>query len=173
MSAATGVTGAEVRAVLDTVPDPEMPPVSVAELGMVTDVRVDGDRVEVDLVPTYSGCPATALIKEHTTQAIAAMDGVGQVEVRFVNTVVWEPERITAPGRRKLAEFGIAPPGSGQTLLQIGGRPGPGNPAGGEGVVCPLCGSRDTVADSPFGPTPCRSSSYCNACRNPFEVIKP
>ncbi len=173
MSAATGVTSDDVRAVLDTVPDPEMPPVSVAELGMVTDVRVHGDRVEVDLVPTYSGCPATAVIREETARAIKAMDGVGSVEVRFVNTVVWEPERITPPGRRKLAEFGIAPPGSGQTLLQIGRRPGLGQPGETQGVVCPLCGSRDTVADSPFGPTPCRSSSYCNACRNPFEQFKP
>ncbi|CAN5833616.1 MAG: phenylacetate-CoA oxygenase subunit PaaJ [Actinomycetota bacterium] len=173
MSAATGVTSDDVRAVLDTVPDPEMPPVSVAELGMVTDVRVHGDRVEVDLVPTYSGCPATAVIREETARAVQGMDGVGSVEVRFVNTVVWEPERITAPGRRKLAEFGIAPPGSGQALLQIGRRPGLRNLGEAQGVVCPLCGSRDTVADSPFGPTPCRSSSYCNACRNPFEVIKP
>ncbi|MBA3620936.1 MAG: DUF59 domain-containing protein, partial [Euzebyales bacterium] len=73
-----------------------MPPVSVAELGMVTDVRVHGDRVEVDLVPTYSGCPATAVIREETARAVQGMDGVGSVEVRFVNTVVWEPERITA-----------------------------------------------------------------------------
>jgi len=149
VSAATGVTSDDVRAVLDTVPDPEMPPVSVAELGMVTDVRVHGDRVEVDLVPTYSGCPATAVIREETARAVQGMDGVGSVEVRFVNTVVWEPERITPPGRRKLAEFGIAPPGSGQTLLQIGRRPGLGQPGETQGVVCPLCGSRDTVADSP------------------------
>ena len=173
VTALTGVTSDDVRAVLDTVPDPEMPPVSVAELGMVVDVRVNTDRVEVDLVPTYSGCPATAVIREETARAVKAMEGVGSVEVRFVNTVVWEPERITAPGRRKLAEFGIAPPGSGQTLLQIGRRPGLGADGMGEGVVCPLCGSHDTVADSPFGPTPCRSSSYCNACRNPFEVIRP
>ena len=108
VTALTGVTSDDVRAVLDTVPDPEMPPVSVAELGMVVDVRVNTDRVEVDLVPTYSGCPATAVIREETARAVKAMEGVGSVEVRFVNTVVWEPERITAPGRRKLAEFGIA-----------------------------------------------------------------
>ncbi len=157
----------DVHAVLDTVPDPEMPPVTVAELGMVVDVRVTGDPacVEVDLVATFSGCPAIAVIREEVTRAVAAMPGVERVDVRFVSTVVWEPDRITLPGRRKLAEFGIAPPGSGQVLLQIGSPP--------RAVTCPLCGSNDTVADSAFGPTPCRSSSYCNACRNPFEVIKP
>ncbi len=170
----------DVRAVLDTVPDPEMPSVTVAELGMVVDVRVtsgERTRVEVDLVATFSGCPATAVIREEVARAVAAMGGVDDADVRFVSSVVWDPERITPPGRRKLAAFGIAPPGSGQTLLQIGPPPpGQASAAAGSpdaGVTCPLCGSKDTVADSPFGPTPCRSSSYCNACRNPFEVIKP
>jgi ring-1,2-phenylacetyl-CoA epoxidase subunit PaaD len=155
----------DVRAVLDTVPDPEMPPVSISELGMVVDVRVSGTHVDVDLVPTYSGCPAIAIIREDVTAALLDMAGVESADVHFVNSVVWEPERISPAGREKLKSFGIAPPGSGQVLLQIGARP--------HAVTCPLCGSADTVADSPFGPTPCRSSSYCNACRNPFEVIKP
>ncbi|MDP9405227.1 MAG: phenylacetate-CoA oxygenase subunit PaaJ [Actinomycetota bacterium] len=171
MTTRTVPTVDDVRAVLDTVPDPEMPPVTVAELGMVVAVRVRDDggriRVEVDLVATFSGCPATAVIRADVSRAVAAIDGVDDVAVRFVTSVVWTPERITLPGRGKLQAFGIAPPGSGQTLLQIGRRPASG------GVVCPLCGSTDTTADSPFGPTPCRSSSYCNACRNPFEVIKP
>ncbi len=174
MTTRTVPTADDVRAVLDTVADPEMPPVTVAELGMVVDVRVADDggrtRVEIDLVATFSGCPATAVIREDVTRAVAAMDGVDEVAVRFVTSVVWDPERITLPGRRKLQAFGIAPPGSGQTLVQIGSRTATGRPVG---VVCPLCGSTDTTADSPFGPTPCRSSSYCNACRNPFEVIKP
>jgi ring-1,2-phenylacetyl-CoA epoxidase subunit PaaD len=151
----------DVRAVLDTVPDPEMPPISVGELGMVVAVEVEGSRARVDLVATFSGCPAIDVIRDDVEAAVLALDGIDAVDVRFVNTVVWTPERITAAGREKLAEFGIAPPGSGQTLLSIGG------------VTCPLCGSRNTVADSPFGPTPCRSASYCNDCRNPFEVMKP
>lgn len=155
------VTEAEVRAILEQVPDPELPPVSVAELGMVVDVRVAEPQVEVDLVATYSGCPATQVIREEVERAVAALDGVEAVQVRFVSDVVWTPERISPSGRAKLAEFGIAPPGSGQTLVGIAR------------VTCPLCGSRDTVADSPFGPTPCRATHYCNACRNPFEAIKP
>ena len=159
------VTAADVRAVLDAVHDPEMPPISIGELGMVVDVRVEGSRAEIDLVATFSGCPAIAIISEEVEAAVLAMDGIDTADVRFVNSVVWEPERISEAGRSKLKAFGIAPPGSGQTLVQLGVRPLP--------VTCPLCGSRDTVADSPFGPTPCRSSSYCNSCRNPFEVIKP
>ncbi len=165
MTTATSVSAATIRAVLDTVPDPEMPAVSIGELGMVVDVRVLDGFVEVDLVATFSGCPAIAVISEDVTAALGAVDGVTGVDVQFVRDVVWEPERITPAGRAKLKQFGIAPPGSGQMLLQIGRAP--------QAVACPLCGSRDTVADSPFGPTPCRSSSYCNACRNPFEVIKP
>ena len=155
------VTPDAVRAVLDTVPDPEMPPVTIGDLGMVVDVAVDAGRVHIDLVPTFSGCPATEMIREQVEQAVEALDGVDRVDVRFVRDVTWEPERITAQGRERLRTFGIAPPGSGQTLLSIGG------------VTCPLCGSRNTVADSPFGPTPCRSSNYCRNCRNPFEAIKP
>ena len=165
MTLSTAVTADDVMAVLDTVPDPEMPPVSIAELGMVVDVAVAGTHAHVDLVPTYSGCPATAVIREDVEKALLAIDGIQTASVRFVSDVVWEPERISPAGREKLKSFGIAPPGSGQVLVQLGTRP--------QAVVCPLCGSTDTVADSPFGPTPCRSSSYCNACRNPFEVIKP
>jgi ring-1,2-phenylacetyl-CoA epoxidase subunit PaaD len=161
VKAGTTVSVAEVRAVLDTVPDPEMPPISIGELGMVVAVEVDGAHARVDLVATFSGCPAIGVIREDVESAVLGLDGVETVEVRFVTSIVWTPERITDAGREKLKEFGIAPPGSGQTLLSIGG------------VTCPLCGSRDTVADSPFGPTPCRSASYCNACRNPFEVMKP
>lgn len=161
MTTATLVDAAAVRAVLDAVPDPEMPPVTIGELGMVVAVAVDGGDVIVDLVPTYSGCPATAVIREDVAKAVGALPGVTGVQVNFVRDVVWDLDRITARGRENLRAFGIAPPGSGQTLLQIGG------------VTCPVCGSRDTVADSPFGPTPCRSTNYCRACRNPFEAIKP
>ena len=161
MTTATVVDQAAVRAVLDAVPDPEMPPVTIGQLGMVVAVAVEGGAVTVNLVPTYSGCPATAVIRQDVANAVGALPGVTAVQVNFVRDVVWDPERISAEGRENLRAFGIAPPGSGQTLLQIGG------------VTCPVCGSRDTVADSPFGPTPCRSTNYCRACRNPFEAIKP
>lgn len=156
---------ADVRAVIDTVPDPEMPPVSVGDLGMVVDVSVQpgdaaGADVHIVLVPTFSGCPATAMIRTDVTAAVARMDGVRSVTVDFTHEVLWTPERITPAGRQHLREFGIAPPGSGQQLVQIGG------------VLCPVCGSRSTSRDSPFGPTPCRDTWFCNDCRNPFETMK-
>lgn len=163
--ATTAPSSAEVRRAIDTVPDPEMPPVSVGDLGMVVDVTVEpgqvGAHVHVVLVPTFAGCPATAMIRADVTAAVERIDGVASARVDFTNHVVWTPGRITAAGREKLREFGIAPPGSGQRLVQIGG------------VTCPVCGSRATTQDSPFGPTACRSAWFCAACRNPFEAIKP
>lgn len=180
-----------VAAALAAVPDPELPPVSITELGMLADVREQHGRVEVDLIPTFSGCPATELIARDVTAAVRALPGVREIEVRFVAEPAWSPERITPEGREKLREFGIAPPGQTAALVQLGDRPTPGTwpaqradtahgarrsrdaePAHGA-VACPLCGSHETVMDSPFGPTPCRSTHFCSTCRNPFEAIKP
>lgn len=170
----TAVSAQDVRAAIDRVPDPEMPAVSVAQLGMVVDVRVaeasdGGARVEVDLVATFSGCPAIPVIREDVAQAVRALDGVADVDVRFVRHVTWTPERISEDAHEALRAFGIAPPGSG-AVVPAGVTPLP--VAGTVTVTCPLCGSRDTVTDSPFGPTPCRSTHYCRACRNPFEAVK-
>lgn len=162
---------AEVRAVLDTVADPEMPPVSVGDLGMVVDVEVEpgdgGAAVHIVLVPTFSGCPAIPMIRSDVTAAVGRMDGVASVTVAFTRQVVWTPERITAAGRERLRQFGIAPPGSGQQ--PVGG----GHLVRLSGVRCPVCGSRRTTQDSPFGPTPCRDTWFCDDCRNPFEAVKP
>jgi ring-1,2-phenylacetyl-CoA epoxidase subunit PaaD len=172
VSTATQVTPDDVRAVIDTVPDPEMPPVSIGDLGMVHDVRVrtpddppgrPGARVEVDLIPTFTGCPATSVIRAEVAAAVARLEGVAEVDVRFCFAETWTPERISEQGRRKLRDFAIAHPGG--RLRRRGAPPEP--------AACPICGSEDTVTDSPFGPTPCRSTHYCNACRNPFEAIKP
>lgn len=176
MHTAQSVTPEQVRAVVDTVPDPEMPPVTVGDLGMVRDVVVeagaDGARVVVELIPTYSGCPATQVIREDVAEAVGALAGVSAVEVRFSFAETWTPERISERGRERLRQFAIAPPERRQ-------RPGGCLPAREDAPFalpaarCPICGSGDTTADSPFGPTPCRSSHYCRACRNPFEAMKP
>lgn len=170
-ASATGVTVDDVRAAVARVPDPEMPAVSVAQLGMVVDVRVhDGDggaRVEVDLVATFSGCPAIAVISADVARAVGDIDGVAGVDVRFVTHVTWTPDRISEDAHGALRDFGIAPPAAsapaGATRLPL---------LGAAPVACPLCGSGDTAVDSPFGPTPCRSTHYCRACRNPFEAVK-
>lgn len=157
------VSAEQVRRVIDEVPDPEMPVISVGALGMVADVRVrladGGVVVEVDLVPTYSACPATRVIREDVERAVGGLAGVSRVAVVFVPEPVWTPQRISAEGRAQLRTFGIAPPG----LHAISAPPPP----------CPYCGSDRARLESAFGPTPCRSTHYCPDCRNPFEAVKP
>lgn len=138
-----------------------MPPITIGELGMVISVEVDGNTAQIEVIPTFSGCPATAYIGSDITTAAQAVDGIDTVDVRWRRDIPWGPERITPAGRDKLRQTGIAPPGSGQTLLSIGG------------VRCPYCGSRNTRADSPFGAAPCRSTHSCRDCKTPFDAIKP
>ncbi len=154
------VDTAAVRTAVEGVEDPEMPPITIGELGMVLDVRVEGRTVEVEVMPTFSGCPAIAYIGKDVTTAAGAVPGVQTVNVHWRKDIAWGPERITESGKAKLTEAGIAPPGSGQQLLQIGG------------VTCPYCGSRATRADSIFGAAPCRSTYSCRACKTPFDAIK-
>ena len=149
------VTEADVRAALTAVKDPEIPTCSITDLGIVHDVRVAGGRVEIDLLPTFAGCPALDVIKQDVEQA--ARDLAENVSVRFVNAPPWTTDRLNEAGQHALNDYGISSP----VLLQIGQKP-----------TCPFCGSTDTREDSAFGPTPCRSIRYCNACRNPFEGFK-
>lgn len=151
---------AAVRTAVEAVEDPEMPPMTIGQLGMVVDVAVQEGSVRVEVMPTFSGCPATAYIGADVASAARRVEGVEDVEVIWRRDLSWGPERITDRGREVLTEVGIAPPGSGQTLLSIGG------------VRCPYCGSRNTRADSPFGAAPCRSTHSCRDCKTPFDAIK-
>lgn len=151
---------------LGLVMDPEIPVVSVVEMGMVKDVDVTDTRAVVTMLPTFTGCPAVPIIREDVAAAVAAVEGIDEVEVEFSFDPPWTSDRISAEGRSKLTEFGIAPPtGQGPVLIGDIGIPAT--------ATCPFCGSRDTRAENPFGPTPCRAIYYCTACRNPFEVFKP
>lgn len=151
---------------LGLVMDPEIPVVSVVEMGMVKDVDVTDTRAVVTMLPTFTGCPAVPIIREDVAAAVAAVEGIDEVEVEFSFDPPWTSDRISAEGRSKLTEFGIAPPtGQGPVLIRDIGIPAT--------ATCPFCGSRDTRAENPFGPTPCRAIYYCAACRNPFEVFKP
>lgn len=169
-----------VRTAIGSVPDPELPPVTVGHLGMVHDVTVHADgRVEVELLPTFSGCPATDVIREDVEAAAGAVDGVTQVSVRFRFDPPWTPDRIDAEGRERLREFGIAPPGGPIRSPALDGIDSrtvlPLNAAEDDDPArrpCPYCGSTETERDSAFGPTPCRAIHYCNECRQPFEAIK-
>lgn len=156
---ATDLAG-EVRRAVEAVEDPEMPPVTIGQLGMVVDVAIVDGRARVEIMPTFSGCPATAYIGADAEAAACTVEGVEAAEVVWRRDLSWGPERITDEGRAALEEAGIAPPGAGQALLSIGG------------VRCPWCGSRNTVAVSAFGPAPCRASHACRECKTPFDAIK-
>ncbi|WP_377891367.1 1,2-phenylacetyl-CoA epoxidase subunit PaaD [Alkalihalobacillus sp. R86527] len=144
---------------LDTVKDPEIPSVSVVDLGIIYDVKVDGGRVEVEAMPTFSGCPALDIIKRDIKNAIETIEGITSVEVKYIREPIWTTARVTDKGRVQLKEFGIAPPDE-----KIGSE---------WRVPCPYCDSVYTTMDNIFGPAACRSILYCKSCKNPFEAMKP
>jgi ring-1,2-phenylacetyl-CoA epoxidase subunit PaaD len=153
------------RQIAASVPDPELPMLTLADLGVLRDVSLDGDRVVVSLTPTYSGCPA---MHEMRADVAARLRAAGlRVEVRTVLSPPWSSDLITPEGRRKLAEAGIAPPRS---------RPAGPVPllllAEGPAVPCPACGSTDTERTAAFGATACKDLFRCRACAEPFEHIK-
>jgi ring-1,2-phenylacetyl-CoA epoxidase subunit PaaD len=159
-----------VRAAVEAVPDPELPPVTIGMLGMVHDVSVEGGDVRIELLPTFSGCPATEMIERDVVAAVGAVDGVDTVRVRFRYDPPWTAERIDDEGRERLREFGIAPPGGEVAGVRPDGRPT--LPVAVVARPCPYCGSEDTVQESPFGPTPCRDLRFCATCQQPFEAFK-
>ncbi|TDE14049.1 1,2-phenylacetyl-CoA epoxidase subunit PaaD [Jiangella asiatica] len=158
-------TAADVRAVVAAVPDPELPMVTIEQLGILRDIRVaETGRVTVDITPTYSGCPAMDAIRADIVAALGA-DGVDDVEVRLVLAPAWTTDWITPAGRRALRDNGIAPPHS-------AGSERPGPVALTLAVRCPHCGSPDTRELSRFGSTACKSLWACRACQEPFDHVK-
>jgi len=157
----------EVLAILDTVMDPEVPVLSVRELGIVRDVSIDASGVvTVTVTPTYSGCPAIRVIEDDIT---SALHGAGIASVRVVTTYApaWTSDWIPEFARAKLKAYGIAPPSrseSGGGLVQLlRARPS---------AQCPYCDSRETEVRSEFGSTACKSVCWCRACGQPFEEFK-
>lgn len=144
---------AAVRLALAEVMDPELPVLSIVDLGIVHRVAVRPDGIDVTILPTFVGCPAFGLIQAAIADRLAAF-GL-PVSVRATFDVPWTSDRISPAGLDALARVGIAPP----------------SPA--DAVCCPMCASADVVMDGLFGPTQCRSLYYCRACRQPFEAIKP
>lgn len=142
--------------VLRTVEDPELP-IAITDLGLVRDVQVAGDRISVRLVPTWTGCPALDVIRARVREALQALPGVTDAAVEYTYDEPWTIDRVTPRGRRRLEAHGLAVPRCRFS----------------EPAVCPTCGSRDVALDSLFGPTLCRATYICRACRNPFERFKP
>jgi ring-1,2-phenylacetyl-CoA epoxidase subunit PaaD len=154
---------------LARIPDPEIPAISVVDLGVIGSVAVEADRVRVELLPTFVGCPAVGVMQEQITERIGALGVARAVEVVVTMDPPWTSDRITAAGRERLRLSGFAPPA-----------PLPAGPALGvldELAVlpiaeCPYCGSRNTTMENPFGPTLCRAIYHCADCRQPFEQFK-
>ncbi len=157
------------RAVAETVTDPELPALTLADLGVLRDVRVSDGTVVVDITPTYSGCPAMGVMRADLLHALHRA-GFDDVEVRTVLSPAWSTDWITEAGRSKLAAAGIAPPGRapvrapGPIPLQLGPTR--------RTASCPLCGSADTVETSEFGATACKALRRCRSCGEPFEHVK-
>lgn len=161
-----GVTGVDderltgVWRALESVADPEIPPVSIVDLGMIADVRLAGDEIIVDMTPTFAACPALDMIRDEIRKAVLAA-GAQSVTVNVVFDPPWTTDRITEQGCRKLKQFGLAPPGPRCT--------GPPNL---DKTPCPYCDSTNTDLESMFGPTLCRSMHYCQDCLQSFEHFK-
>lgn len=140
-----------VRSALREVVDPEIPTVSIVDLGIVERIRVDDSAIHVELLPTWVGCPALEVIKGAVEDRLVAFDR--HAEVVFTLAVPWTTDRLTDEGRDGLRRAGIAPPGD-------------------DAVACPFCASTRVAMDNLFGPTLCRSLFYCRDCRQPFEAFK-
>jgi ring-1,2-phenylacetyl-CoA epoxidase subunit PaaD len=167
----------EVWELLEEIPDPEIPVISLVDLGVIRSVDVSSGHVRIEFTPTFLGCPALEYMKR------AIEEKVPGAEVQVIQDDSWSTDKITAAGREKLREAGFAPPAP-RPLAAGGGQelsPGSGGSAAGTSSLvqlesqvhkCPYCGSTETRLENIFGPTPCRSLRYCDSCRQPFEQFK-
>jgi ring-1,2-phenylacetyl-CoA epoxidase subunit PaaD len=158
------VTADDVWAALDEIPDPEIPVISLVDLGVIRDVTVDGGRVRVEFTPTFLGCPALEAMRRALEEKLTSL-GV-EPDVAVVQDDSWSTDRISMAGREKLRNAGLAPPApraaGATTLVQLQSK----------AFRCPYCESTETRLDNIFGPTPCRSIRWCESCRQPFEQFK-
>ena len=163
----SGADLAAAREIAAAVPDPELPMVTVADLGILRDVAAEDGRLVVTITPTYSGCPALREIA-HDLRRRLGQAGFAEVTVRTALAPAWSSDWITAEGRRKLRAAGISPPHpvpSGPVPLTL-------TATRREPVACPRCSSRDTTRTAAFGATACKALFRCETCREPFEHVK-
>lgn len=167
---------AAIWSALAEVPDPEIPTISVVDLGVIGSVELAADQsvVRVGLMPTFIGCPATEVMRQAITARLEALGVANRVEVALTYAQPWTSDRISPAGREHLRASGFAPPPHLRELTELG-QIGPGAlPVDlAPSVACPYCGSRQTTLENPFGPTLCRALYHCAACTQPFEAFKP
>ena len=157
------LTEAAAWKILADVTDPEIPVVSLIEMGIIRAVQVEGEQITVQMTPTFSGCPALTVMAEDIERALLGAGAVA-VEVQTVLSPPWSSDWITESGRAKLKAFGLAPPpqhGGNMVVTFF------------EPVACPRCESTNTTMRNSFGPTLCRAIYYCEECQEPFEQFKP
>jgi phenylacetate-CoA oxygenase, PaaJ subunit len=157
------VTEAQVWDALAEIPDPEIPVISLVDLGVVRCVEVQDHQVRIEFTPTFLGCPALEVMRDAMAEKVRELGAEPRIDIVLDDS--WSTDKITPAGREKLRESGFAPPApraaATPTLVQLQ-----------RGFRCPYCNSTDTTLDNLFGPTPCRSVRYCNTCRQPFEQFK-
>lgn len=156
------ITEEEIWAALDEVKDPEVPVVSVVEMGIIQSVELgENGRVHVKMTPTFTGCPAIEMMREAIAEKLAALGLEATVEVTL--DPPWTSDRLSDSAREKMKQIGLAPPVRHGGLIELDLV---------QVVACPYCGSDNTTLENPFGPTLCRAIYYCNACKQPFEKFK-
>ena len=149
------ISKAQIQEILDEVKDPEIPVISIADLGILRDVNVEDDFVEVVITPTYTGCPAMLEIERDIHNALKK-EGINDFKITTVLSPAWSTDLMTEEGKARLKEYGIAPP----------------NPSNEKDIECPNCGSHNTKLLSQFGSTACKSLFKCNDCLEPFDYFK-
>ena len=158
------VTAEQVWAAFEEIPDPEIPVISLVDLGVIRSVDVENGQVHVEFTPTFLGCPALDVMRRALEETVSGLGGNPDVQV--IQDDSWSTDKITPAGREKLRAAGFAPPApreaSAPKLVQLQSN----------AFRCPYCGSTDTRLENIFGPTPCRSLRYCSSCRQPFEQFK-
>jgi ring-1,2-phenylacetyl-CoA epoxidase subunit PaaD len=158
------VAEAKVWEALAEIPDPEIPVVSLVDLGVIRSVDVQNEHVRIEFTPTFLGCPALEVMKRAMEEKVAGLGA--QPEVEVISDDSWSTDKITPAGREKLRAAGFAPPAPREAtapkLVQLQAQV----------FRCPYCGSTETRLENIFGPTPCRSLRYCDSCRQPFEQFK-
>lgn len=157
------ITAGEVLEWLEEVKDPEIPVLSLNDLGVITAVTVEGDGVRIEMTPTFVGCPALDMMQSEIREVLIKR-GVSKVDIKVSYKEAWTSDKISEKGRDALKKFGLAPPPARQLFTDLDVL---------EHALCPRCGQSNTELRNTFGPTLCRSIHYCNDCREAFEQFKP
>lgn len=158
------MTKEDILIALKDVKDPEIPTISLVDLGIVTGVEIDGTEAHITLTPTFAGCPALKILETMVRDRLLQEDRLDNVTVKTSFETTWTTDMITEEGRAALKKHGLAPPKRNCSAISMEVL---------EETRCPYCGSENTELKSPFGPTLCRSLHYCNDCRQAFEGFKP